>query len=193
MPAGAFTWLNRHHDAPAAQQDGAGNAQAGRSRLTQNARRLPGDLGSTPPAGAVPYPSRQAESEARSQQPQQEQSRGESRAFKSTDVRWRSDSTYWKAPRPAGNLGSGPQSPSRQSASIPKLIPIPRAQDSQAPSWQQSARHEPAKASQAPRLRWPFYIISSSLIIIWKKPLTYGHSSSAGRDHTSTWMFQSRL
>ena len=162
VPAGAFTWLNRHHDASAAQQDSSRDVQAGRSRLTQKARQRPGNLGSAPPADAVPCPSRQGESAAGSQQPQQEHSRGESRAFKSTDARWRSDSTYWKGPRPAGNPSSSPQSPSRQPASVPKWAP--RAQDPQAPSSQQGARHEHAKGSQAPRLRWQTDTIQSSWI-----------------------------
>ena len=151
VPAGAFTWLNRHHDSSAAQQNGARDAQARSGRLTEGARQPSGKLSSTAPVRASQQHRRQPESKASSAQLQQEQSRADSRAFKSTDAGWQSDSAYWKSSNPGSTPGSRPQSPSGQSASVPNWVP--RAPNSQAGSSQQSARPEPAKASQAPRLR----------------------------------------
>ena len=148
LPAGAFTWLNRHHDPSAARRDGGRDMQAGTGRLTQSARQQSGKLGSTPPGRALPQPRRQAESRPSSQQPQSEQQQQEqNRAFKSTDAGWRSDSNYWKSTTSA----RGPQTLDGQSASVPKWGL--RAEGSHAKSSQQSAQHKPASSSQAPRLR----------------------------------------
>lgn len=152
VPAGAFTWLNRHHDPPAARRDGGRDMRAGTGRLTQSARQQSGKLGSAPPGKASPQPRRQAESRPSSQQPQPEQQQQEqNRAFKSTDAGWRSDSNYWKSTA----SGKGPQTLNGQSASVPKWGL--RAEGSQANSSQQSpqqsAQHKPANSSQAPRLR----------------------------------------
>ena len=152
VPAGAFTWLNRHHDFSAAQQGGAGDMPARSGRLTESLRQPSVKLSSTAPMRASQQPRRQPESEASSAQPQQEQSRADSRAFKSTDAGWESDSSYWKSSKPGSTPGSRPQSSSGQSASMPNWVP--RAAAPQSPSSQQSGRPEPAKASQAaPRLR----------------------------------------
>ncbi|CAL5229022.1 g12268 [Coccomyxa viridis] len=147
QPARAFTWLNRHHDSSAAQQNGARDAQARSGRLTQSARQTSGKLSSTAPMSASQQLRRQPESEASSQQPQPD-----SRAFKSTDAGWRSDSTYWKTPKPGNTPSSSPRSTNGQSASMPNWVP--RAPSPQAAGSQQNARPEQAKSSQAPRLRW---------------------------------------
>ena len=145
VPAGAFTWLNRHHDTP--------SAQSAPGKYAQGARQQPGRAGHAAPVDESPHPSGQAESDVQPWQPRPKQTRGDGRAFKSTDVGWRADSNYWKNPKPATNPSSSPASPSRQSART--SFNAPGALGAQAPgsSRQQSAQQEPAKASQAPRLR----------------------------------------